>query len=84
MKSTADIIVKECGWYDSFNLAKEKDSGFTVTKKIDGWKDKDISDKRIDYIFCNHTADVTKSTVVFDGTNYDVVSDHFGVMIEVE
>lgn len=26
-------LVKECGWYDSFNLAKEKDSGFTVTKK---------------------------------------------------
>lgn len=63
---------------------KKKTADLPSQKKIDGWKDKDISDKRIDYIFCNHTADVTKSTVVFDGTNYDVVSDHFGVMIEVE
>lgn len=77
-------LVKSCGWYDSFDLAKEKDNGFTVTKKIDGWKDKDVSDKRIDYIFCNYKANVTKSTVVFNGANYDIVSDHFGVMIEVE
>lgn len=75
-------LVTRSGFYDTFNLAKSRDSGYTVTKKIDGWKNGES--KRIDYIFCNFKAEVTESRTIFNGNHYDVVSDHFGVMIETE
>lgn len=31
--------IKKFGWYDTWQLAKEKDSGITVGKVIDGWKE---------------------------------------------
>lgn len=40
--------------------------------------------KRLDYIFCNTQEKVKSSQVVCNGKNYPVVSDHYGVMIEVE
>ena len=40
--------------------------------------------KRLDYIFCNTQKKVKSSKVVCNGKNYPVVSDHYGVMIEVE
>ena len=73
------------GWNDTYNLAKLKDEGYTVCKKIDGWKDKDTDGKmRIDFIFTNENTNVEKSVVVFNGTNGDVVSDHYGVMITLK
>lgn len=69
--------------------AEQKDSGVTVEEEIDGWRDgegggavKDV--KRLDYIFCNTQKKVKSSKVVCNGKNYPVVSDHYGVMIEVE
>ena len=38
----------------------------------------------MDYIFCNTQKKVKSSKVVCNGKNYPVVSDHYGVMIEVE
>lgn len=75
-------LVTKSGFYDTFNLAKKRDSGYTVTKKIDGWESRE--NKRIDYIFCNCKEDITESKTIFNGRHYDVVSDHFGVMIETE
>ena len=73
------------GWKDTYNLAEKKDEGYTVCKKIDGWKDKDSDGKmRIDFIFSNENAKVEKSAVVFNGTNGGVVSDHYGVMITLK
>lgn len=75
-------LVTSSGFYDSYVLAKIRDSGFTVCDKIDGWQDE--KSKRIDYIFCNYPAKVKASHTIFNGKNYGVVSDHFGVTIETE
>lgn len=69
--------------------AEQKDSGVTVEEEIDGWRDGEgggaVKDaKRLDYIFCNTQKKVKSSKVVCNGKNYPVVSDHYGVMIEVE
>lgn len=69
--------------------AEQKDSGVTVEEEIDGWRDVEgggaVKDaKRLDYIFCNTQKKVKSSQVVCNGKNYPVVSDHYGVMIEVE
>ena len=76
-----DLVTKS-GFYDSYILAKTRDSGITVLDKIDGWQDE--KSKRIDYIFCNFPAGVKCSQTIFNGENYGVVSDHFGVAIETE
>jgi len=79
-------LIKQSGpyeWYDSYDIASKKDSGITVEKAIDGWKDKITSTQgmRIDQIWCRKKADIISSEVIFNGKNYPVVSDHFGVII---
>jgi maltose 6'-phosphate phosphatase len=69
------------GLYDTYQLAKEKDSGTTVEGKIAGW-DGNKKDLRIDYIFTNKPISVNKSTIIFNGFNKPVISDHFGLEIE--
>ena len=39
---------------------------------------------RIDFIFTNENTNVEKSVVVFNGTNGNVVSDHYVVMITLK
>lgn len=81
--------VKESGWFDTWEMAKVKDSGITVGKVIDGWRERMEEDMvtkgvRLDYIWVNKKIQVKNSRVVFNGEHYPVVSDHFGVVIEVE
>lgn len=76
------------GWQDTFLLAQQHDCGYTVPGVIDGWRDK-LSDPaaegmRIDYIFCSRPQDIRTSKVICNGTNYPVVSDHFGIIIETK
>lgn len=74
-------------FYDSYELAEKKDSGVTVGKIIDGWRDKlseNADGMRIDHIRCSKKVIVTSSEVLFNGINYPVVSDHYGVMINYE
>lgn len=86
--------VKSCGWQDSYELAEEKDSGITVGKVIDGWKDKlshipqtqtpnsqKPTGMRIDYIWCNQKIKVLSSKVICNGIFYPVVSDHYGIIV---
>lgn len=86
--------VKSCGWQDSYELAEEKDSGITVGKVIDGWKDKlshipqtqvpnsqKPAGMRIDYIWCNQKVKVLSSKVICNGMLYPVVSDHYGIIV---
>ncbi len=78
--------VSASGWIDTWNLAAEKDAGFTVEKKIDGWENRMIENEmqgmRIDYIWVNREVSVERSAVVFNGINYPIVSDHYGLKIE--
>lgn len=80
--------VKDSGWQDTYELAKEKDSGITVSGVIDGWRNqnrKEIDEgMRIDYIWCSKKRAVRQSRVVFNGKHYPIVSDHYGMMIETE
>ncbi len=75
-----DMVLSR-GWYDTYSLAKDKDSGFTVTGKIAGWEENRDS-KRIDYIFTNTKINVKSSKVIFNGKNEEIISDHSGVIIE--
>ena len=36
---------------------------------------------RIDYIFKNNNKPIYQSKTIFNGTNYPIVSDHFGLYI---
>ncbi|MCI8838570.1 MAG: endonuclease/exonuclease/phosphatase family protein [Hungatella sp.] len=77
--------VKATGWKDTYELAGEKDGGITVAKVIDGWKERLIGTDgmRIDYIFCSRPVTIDKSEVICNDSNYEIVSDHYGVMITI-
>ncbi len=82
--------VKNTGWYDTWEMAEYKDSGLTVDHVIDGWHDRvdiesvEANGMRLDYIWCNKKVNVKTSEVVFNGKKYNVVSDHYGVMVDIE
>ncbi|MER2064353.1 MAG: endonuclease/exonuclease/phosphatase family protein [Alkalibacterium sp.] len=77
-------LVKETAPYlaDSYPEAKEKIGWATVSSAIDGWSDHP-DEKRIDYIFTDVRKTVETYRVVFDGENGPIVSDHFGVEIDL-
>lgn len=75
--------ITNLGLIDTYDLAEEKDSGITVEKAIDGWSDH-AEEKRLDYIFLNQTKTVLSSRVIFNGKNKAIISDHFGVEIQLE
>lgn len=79
-------MIKNDGWYDSFTLAGNKDSGITVGKAIDGWRDREAAAQgmRIDHIWCSEKAEIASSEVIFNGSNYLVISDHYGIIIETK
>ncbi len=76
-------MITSSGFYDTYELAENKDAGYTITGKIDGWNDKKDSFKnqRIDYIFTNKKRNIKSSFVVFDGKNEKVISDHNGILL---
>lgn len=71
------------GWYDLYTMAKQKDDGATVVKAIAGWAN-NSQPLRIDYIFSNRPVQAKSSTVVLNGKNGPVVSDHYGVAVEID
>ncbi|MBI6872195.1 endonuclease/exonuclease/phosphatase family protein [Clostridium aciditolerans] len=76
-----DYLIEK-GLYDTFSIDKEKDSGITVKGNIDGW-DQNKNDLRLDLILANKKVDVKYSKVIFNGINSMVVSDHYGVEVEI-
>lgn len=70
-------------WFDTYQLAEEKDKGFTVAEAIDGWTENQ-GGLRIDYIFSNQPIKTLSSKVIFNGENEPIVSDHFGVSVEFD
>jgi len=80
-KEGYDYVMKQ-NLYDTYYLADQKDEGFTVTGKIAGWDD-NKEDLRIDYILTNRKVKVVSSNVIFNGKNKPIVSDHYGVEVEI-
>ena len=70
------------GFYDTYTLAQKKDKGATVQGEIAGWKGNKV-DLRIDLILANEKVDVISSSVIFNGTYKEIVSDHYGVEVEL-
>ncbi|WP_211746652.1 endonuclease/exonuclease/phosphatase family protein [Paenibacillus sp. Marseille-Q4541] len=74
--------VIQSGWHDCFELAAQKDEGYTVVKAIAGWEE-NKQKLRIDYVFSNRQIPVKTSKVVLDGAHSPIVSDHSGVAVEI-
>ena len=76
------------GWIDTYKAAHRKDDGITVPGPIDGWRDlqnREITEgMRLDYIWCSQRKEILSSRILFNGQKEPVVSDHYGVLIEVK
>ena len=76
------------GWIDTYKAAHRKDDGITVPGPIDGWRDlqnREITEgMRMDYIWCSQRKEILSSRILFNGQKEPVVSDHYGVLIEVK
>lgn len=70
------------GLIDTYTKAIEKDSGITVEGEIAGWEGKK-ENKRLDIIFTTDDIKVLKSNVIFNGENKKIISDHYGVEVEI-
>ncbi|MDZ5711133.1 endonuclease/exonuclease/phosphatase family protein [Jeotgalibacillus haloalkalitolerans] len=77
-----DLLLTK-GLKDTYTLAATKDSGTTVFGEIAGWEG-NAQPLRIDYIFASESVKVKSSRVIFNGEHYPVVSDHFGVEVELK
>ena len=78
--------VCESGYFDMYRLSDERIGGKdTAEGGIDGWKDGKRGG-RIDYIFSSFYPKAKKITYsrVLDGERGEVVSDHYGVMVDFE
>lgn len=85
IRSEGYDMIENDGWYDSYVLAENKDRGITVEKSIDGWRNGISSQGMcIDHIWCNKQVEITSSQVIFNGINYPVISDHYGVIIKTK
>ncbi len=76
-----ELITKS--YRDTYMLASDIDNGITVSGEIDGWQGKK-ENKRIDYIFASKDMKIKSSKVIFNGKNEEIISDHFGIMVEKE
>ena len=77
-------MVLGLGWRDSYDDAEVKDSGITVPGNIDGWRDGEHTGMRLDYIWTGRKHRVLQSKVVLNGISGPVLSDHFGVLAEID
>ncbi|MCR1934026.1 endonuclease/exonuclease/phosphatase family protein [Clostridium tepidum] len=68
---------------DIYDLSISKDNGVTVIGEIDGWENNKKS-MRLDLILSNKNLNVKYCNVIFNGTNKEIISDHFGVEAEIE
>lgn len=73
----------EHGLWDAYTLAKDKDTGATVQGEIAGWQGNKL-DLRIDLVLSTEEVEVKSCKVIFNGQNKEVVSDHYGVEVELQ
>lgn len=67
---------------DAYTVADKRNGIYTVEKSIDGWEG-NADQLRIDYVFLTSHFQVATYQVTFDGINAPVVSDHYGVEVEL-
>lgn len=72
------ILASPLKLQDSFQVAQETNGSYTVGPGIDGWKGNE-EPLRIDYVFASQEWAVNHLSVIFDGNNQPLVSDHYGL-----
>lgn len=84
-------MVRMSDWRDTYVDAMNKDHGITVGTANNDWREQTselteeaVQGMRVDYIFTSRPANVVSSKVICNGLNYEVVSEHYGVMVETE
>ena len=77
-------MLLDLGWKDTYAAAEARDSGITVPGSIDGWRDGEHEGMRLDYIWTSQACGVRSSRVVLDGLNGPAISDHFGVLADID
>jgi len=59
-------------------VAQKTNGSYTVGPGIDGWEGNE-EPLRIDYVFTSQEWAVNRLSVIFDGNNQPLVSDHYGL-----
>lgn len=72
------ILASPLKLQDAYQVAKELRGSYTVGPGIDGWKGNE-DPLRIDYVFTSQDVTVDRLSVIFDGENLPLVSDHYGL-----
>ena len=72
------ILASPLKLQDSFQVAQKTNGSYTVGPGIDGWKGNE-EPLRIDYVFASQEWAVNRLSVIFDGNNQSLVSDHYGL-----
>ena len=68
--------------YDVICLQEINQGDHTIIEDIDGWEGNKQSLK-VDHVFTSKGIDILSSTVTFDGGEAPIVSDHFGLAVEL-
>lgn len=84
VKNESYDMVMNSNYYDMYHQATKVKGHDTMLGKIDGWSDKKIKGKRIDYIFTNKEIQAKEMKVVFTGKEQMIVSDHFGIYLNID
>lgn len=77
-----DFVLDNSDLLDTYTKAEVKYGHHTIEKDIAGWENNG-GKLRIDFIFASNEFKVQSSKTVFDGVNAPIVSDHFGVEVEI-
>ncbi len=80
-----DLVMSD-GWTDTHMIARQQSGRVTIPHAVAGWTDRALSDggARVDYIFCNFPCVPLSSRVIFDGRDTPIVSDHYGLICQIE
>ncbi|MGV3010794.1 endonuclease/exonuclease/phosphatase family protein [Streptococcus thoraltensis] len=76
------VINSSLNLKDSHMAAEQSFGDHTILADVDGWEGNDLALK-VDHAFVDKSFEVKSSKVIFDGKNSPVVSDHFGLEIEI-
>ena len=73
------------GWHDTYTAAQSRRGSATICTGIDGWRDGGHSGAlRIDYILSDRPCRVLRSATLMDGSDGEVISDHFALLAELQ
>ena len=75
-------LVLSSGLVDTREIADRTDGEFTVHRGIAGWEGQEEA-KRIDFVFADRAVKVLSHAVVFRDNSPEAISDHSGVLVEL-